>query len=570
MKPRRQTSPMLVLVTAFSCIVVLAFSLLNFDFSISSAQGQVQVNAADPAAAEQGTINLNVRVTGRGFKNGAQAKWFVTGTTNPGGVTVNSTTFVSSTELTANITVADTAEIANFDIQVLNSDGRGGKGTELFAVTAKGNSINSCAQQPLPSQISLVSSLNFITSSGAAAYGPALGISVRARAMTLNGTQVLVVGVGSPFGSGKFEIFFVDPLTGLVLDGTIVGTALSPQPHITVNYGVGARSLAAGDVNADGIPDFAVGSTSTNGANAVVGSLTGGVLSYQNYPLPMPATAANVGWGVAMGDLNGNGSDLIAVGSTGDASGHSKPGQVSLFSFTGTGFQNTVNIVSPLGNKKNPDGFGLGVAIADVTGSTAKDLIAGAPSSTVNGENGAGRAFIFPGPVSAANYLTLSTGVRSDGFGRKVAAGLVNGDTFTDLLATTGSAAKLYNGLLTNGQAATYVLQPDSGLGGGWGTTEPDIADVNNDVLADVLIGAPNASSGSICGGVAYLYLSSLGSPVSTRLTISTPTLDDQSLQRFGWATAFAPGTRLFFVTDQGLNVGTTSNAGQVYVFKVN
>jgi len=38
---------------------------------------------------------------------------------------------------TANITVADTAVIANFDIQVLNSDGRGGKGTELFAVTAK-------------------------------------------------------------------------------------------------------------------------------------------------------------------------------------------------------------------------------------------------------------------------------------------------------------------------------------------------------------------------------------------------------------------------------------------------
>jgi uncharacterized delta-60 repeat protein len=100
----------------------------------------VQVTAANPPSTEQGTINLNVKVTGKGFKNGAQAKWFVTGTTNPGGVTVNSTTFVSSTEVTANITVADTAEIANFDIQVLNSDGRGGKGTELFKVIAKGSS----------------------------------------------------------------------------------------------------------------------------------------------------------------------------------------------------------------------------------------------------------------------------------------------------------------------------------------------------------------------------------------------------------------------------------------------
>jgi uncharacterized delta-60 repeat protein len=91
-----------------------------------------------------------VKVTGKGFKNGAQAKWFVTGTTNPGGVTVNSTTFVSSTELTANITVADTASVANFDIQVLNSDGRGGKGTELFAVVAKGNN-NQCTNLALAS-----------------------------------------------------------------------------------------------------------------------------------------------------------------------------------------------------------------------------------------------------------------------------------------------------------------------------------------------------------------------------------------------------------------------------------
>jgi uncharacterized delta-60 repeat protein len=117
----------------------------------ATAQGQVQVTAADPASGAQGTINLNVKVTGKGFKNGAKAKWFLTGTTDTGGVTVNSTTFVSSTELNANITVSDTAVIGNFDIQVLNSDGRGGKGTELFAVTAKGGGQTVCpAPAPAP------------------------------------------------------------------------------------------------------------------------------------------------------------------------------------------------------------------------------------------------------------------------------------------------------------------------------------------------------------------------------------------------------------------------------------
>jgi hypothetical protein len=134
MNPQYQISPIFIILSLALFIVLATWAIPP-----SHAQGQVQVTAADPMAAAQGTINLNVRVTGKGFKNGAKAKWFVTGTTDPGGVTVNSTTFVSSSELTANITVSDTAIIDNFDIQVLNTDGRGGKGTELFAVTPTGS-----------------------------------------------------------------------------------------------------------------------------------------------------------------------------------------------------------------------------------------------------------------------------------------------------------------------------------------------------------------------------------------------------------------------------------------------
>jgi hypothetical protein len=87
------------------------------------------------------------------------------------------------------------------------------------------------------------------------------------------------------------------------------------------------------------------------------------------------------------------------------------------------------------------------------------------------------------------------------------------------------------------------------------------------------LIGAPNAASGSICGGAAYLYLSGgVGFPLATRLMLNTPVVETSSspFQVFGWATAFAPGTRLFFVSDHGLDLGSTTNAGQVYVYKMN
>gem|GEM_PF-2343440 len=100
----------------------------------------IQVTSANPPAAPQGTINLNVAVGGSGFKKGAKAAFFLSGTTNPDGVTVNSTSFNSSSQVTANITISDTTSIADFDIQVTNSDGRTGKGSHLFAVTAQGTS----------------------------------------------------------------------------------------------------------------------------------------------------------------------------------------------------------------------------------------------------------------------------------------------------------------------------------------------------------------------------------------------------------------------------------------------
>jgi uncharacterized delta-60 repeat protein len=145
MTPRYKNFP-----TALVICLALLIAVPTWYKPTSYAQGQVQVSTADPMSAEQGTINLNVKVTGKGFKNGAKAKWFVTGTTDTGGVTVNSTTFVSSSELTANITVSDAATIANFDIQVTNSDGRGGKGTELFAVTPRGNAKTICPPMAPP------------------------------------------------------------------------------------------------------------------------------------------------------------------------------------------------------------------------------------------------------------------------------------------------------------------------------------------------------------------------------------------------------------------------------------
>ena len=102
------------------------------------AAQDIVVESADPPAAEQGTVNLDVEIKGSGFERRATAKFFVSGTTDPGGITVNSTSFKGRARLIANITVAEGATISKFDIEV-QSNGRIGKGIELFQVNAKTN-----------------------------------------------------------------------------------------------------------------------------------------------------------------------------------------------------------------------------------------------------------------------------------------------------------------------------------------------------------------------------------------------------------------------------------------------
>jgi hypothetical protein len=130
---------------AWKNVLLPALSLVVMAFSpVGAAHAQVKVTAATPSSAVQGTVNLDVIVSGSGFDSTSTTQFFVTGTTNPGGITVKKTTFRSSKEVVATIDVADMAEIASFDIQVTLSSGRKGKGTTLFMVNRKAEVADPC------------------------------------------------------------------------------------------------------------------------------------------------------------------------------------------------------------------------------------------------------------------------------------------------------------------------------------------------------------------------------------------------------------------------------------------
>jgi hypothetical protein len=120
---------------AFACV---SFVLLGLAPQ-GAALAQVKVAAATPSSAFQGTTALEVVVTGSGFDPTARVQYFVSGTTNPGGITVRNVTYRKSTELVTTIDIADGASLESFDIQVTLDSGRKGKGTTLFSVKQKPN-----------------------------------------------------------------------------------------------------------------------------------------------------------------------------------------------------------------------------------------------------------------------------------------------------------------------------------------------------------------------------------------------------------------------------------------------
>jgi hypothetical protein len=98
---------------------------------------EVQVNSANPSSAEQGTVDLDVEISGSGFDRSADVKFFPTGTSDPGGINVKKVKVRGSKKIIATIDVDPEAVVDDFDIEISLLRGRRGRGTTLFSVKKK-------------------------------------------------------------------------------------------------------------------------------------------------------------------------------------------------------------------------------------------------------------------------------------------------------------------------------------------------------------------------------------------------------------------------------------------------
>lgn len=576
-----------------------AAALCVLSMAMPATAQNVSVTSAEPSIGEQDTLALDVRVKGRNFAPGARAE-FLLDDDSTGGITVNATTFVDSTEIIANVTIAAGASTTLFDIRVRNTNGRTGRGSDLFQVVEKGaNAGGSCVLQPLPAGVTLVSQLNGLTG-GVPDYVGGLGLAVQSRDVTINGVPTVMVTSNA---NRQVAVFF---LSDNGAGGISVGVA---NPTRVLSAGFTVPQIQIGDVNADGVPDIVAGGGVDEKVALFLGALQPDLSLNFSTAIAIPpqnALTTHFGNSVALGDLDPSlPGDEIAIAQGSYQKGKTKAsGKVYLYRYdVGTSAvvpltTNALVVPAPTPALKLDDLFPkfnqsrIALAIADVVGTTDPDLVLLAPAREVGGITDAGEVWVLPGPVTSLDangslaglqpyQLQSATPGSGDSFGNALGVGDVNADGELDVLTASsifdsGARGEVVLGPVFQGQASApdYVLQPAlGGLENGLASTGLDVADLNGDGFADVAIGAPNAGSGGCASvGAVHLFLGT-GQPANPWrpvLVLQAPTVDPD-FAAFGWTTTpIRMGTTPYLlVGEQGRDLGGVTGAGQIYIYRI-
>jgi len=284
------------------------------------------------------------------------------------------------------------------------------------------------------------------------------------------------------------------------------------------------------DINGDGYGDFAVAATARN-------TSTGSVYIYYGAAAPQyPAAGAAAttiitgggtqrafGTALALGDINGDGYADLAVGGEQYAAG-AYSGAMWIFFGSNSGIASQAALVVPqYVGLASGDYFGGAVAIGDLNGDGYQDVVVGArerPGPT-------GEIYAYLGSASGL-LLTVAntkTGSGSERLGSSLAVIDVNNDGLADILVGAPTSANgtvyVFHGTATgfNTTAAATILGENAADRFGDGVYPGDF---DNDGYVDLAVQARDHNAGLATQGKVYVFSGSASGIASFTANSST------------------------------------------------
>ncbi len=433
-----------------------------------------------------------------------------------------------------------------------------------------------------------------------------------------DGFDDLAIGVPYEDNGAISNCGAVHVLYGETPSITTAGTDLFFQSSVGLSDEAGdlwGLSLAAGDFDADGFDDLAIGApyedvsvSDQGGVTVLYGSATGLVtagMQFLTYGGAAAAAGDRYGYALTAANLIGASAfEELAIGIPyRNAGGDSDAGEVEVRRGSATGLttatllnQDTAGVGS---STESGDRFGYSLTAGDFDNDGDQDLVVGVPYENSGAIADAGYVNVFNGgagsitaSVSFVDVAAATGGDEaSDLFGFSLAAGDFGGDGDDDL-----AVGKPYEDIGADANAGEINVHYGSPsglittLGNAWnqdtasvpGATEPsDLTgyaltsdNFNGDAYQDLAIGCPteDIGAGSNQGYVIVLYgaSGSLSATGSTSLTGTTCAGGVEDGDEFGYDLAAGDvnnsGSADLFIGTPFEDVGAVSNAGGVNV----